>query len=109
MTLYGLRGITIHTIGVGDPEPPRNAWLVGPPGPKEALREEQVAFDVTLRAEGLSPWGTVVLNTLFTLAVMGALMLRNRRRRNRVRRATTPPPDAGAFPVPPLPREVTHA
>ena len=68
-----------------------------------------VAITRTLRAEGLSPWGTVVLNTLFTLAVMGALMLRNRRRRNRVRRATTPPPDAGAFPVPPLPREVSHA
>lgn len=50
---YALRGIPIHTIGVGDPEPPRNAWLVGPPGPKEALREEQVGFDVTLRAEGL--------------------------------------------------------
>ncbi len=50
---YALRGITIHTIGVGDPEPPRNAWLVGPPGPKEALREEEVGFDVTLRAEGL--------------------------------------------------------
>ncbi|MCB9440166.1 MAG: NADH-quinone oxidoreductase subunit NuoH [Mycolicibacterium sp.] len=68
-----------------------------------------VAITRTLRAEGLSPWGTVVLNTLFTLAVLGALMLRNRRRRNRVRRETTPPPDAGAFPVPPLPREVTHA
>ncbi len=51
---YGLRGIALHTIGVGDPEPPRNAWLVGPPGPKEALREEQVSFDVTLRAEGLA-------------------------------------------------------
>ncbi|MCK5943444.1 MAG: hypothetical protein KAI24_15790, partial [Planctomycetes bacterium] len=51
---YGLRGIAVHTIGVGDPEPPRNAWLVGPPGPKEALREEQVGFDVTLRAEGLA-------------------------------------------------------
>jgi hypothetical protein len=50
---YALRGITIHTIGIGDPEPPRNAWLVGPPGPKEALREEEVGFDVTLRAEGL--------------------------------------------------------
>jgi hypothetical protein len=50
---YALRGITIHTIGVGDPEPPRNAWLVGPPGPKEALALEQVGFDVTLRAEGL--------------------------------------------------------
>ncbi|MBL8733765.1 MAG: hypothetical protein JNN13_15445 [Planctomycetes bacterium] len=50
---YGARGITIHTIGVGDPEPPRNAWLVGPAGPKEALREEQVGLEVTLRAEGL--------------------------------------------------------
>ena len=50
---YALRGIAIHTIGVGDPEPPRNAWLIGPPGPKEALREEQVGFEVTLRAEGL--------------------------------------------------------
>ncbi|MBK8098209.1 MAG: hypothetical protein IPK26_13945 [Planctomycetes bacterium] len=51
---YGVRGIPIHTIGVGDPEPPHNAWIVGPPGPKEALREEQVAFDVSLRAEGLA-------------------------------------------------------
>ena len=50
---YALRGIPIHTIGVGDPEPPRNAWIVGPPGPKEALCLEQVGFDVTLRAEGL--------------------------------------------------------
>ncbi|MFK7742351.1 MAG: hypothetical protein AB8H80_18705 [Planctomycetota bacterium] len=51
---YGGRGIALHTIGIGDPEPPRNAWIVGPPGPKEALREEQVSFDVTLRAEGLA-------------------------------------------------------
>lgn len=50
---YALRGIAIHTLGVGDPTPPRNAWLVGPPGPKEALREEQVGFDVSLRADGL--------------------------------------------------------
>lgn len=50
---YGLRGITIHTIGVGDPEPPRNAWIIGPPGPKESLRDEEVGFDVTVRAEGL--------------------------------------------------------
>ena len=50
---YGLRGIPVHTVGVGDPEPPRNAWLVGPPGPKEALCLEQVGFDVTLRAEGM--------------------------------------------------------
>ncbi|MCA8949853.1 MAG: VWA domain-containing protein [Planctomycetes bacterium] len=51
---YGMRGLPIYTIGVGDPEPPRNAWIVGPPGPKEALREEEVGFDVTLRAEGLA-------------------------------------------------------
>lgn len=50
---YSMRGIPIYTVGVGDPEPPRNAWIVGPPGPKEALREEEVGFDVTLRAEGL--------------------------------------------------------
>lgn len=51
---YGLRGIAVHTIGVGDPEAPRNAWLVGPPGPKEALCLELVNFDVTLHAEGLA-------------------------------------------------------
>ncbi|MCB9884998.1 MAG: VWA domain-containing protein [Planctomycetes bacterium] len=50
---YGLRGIPVFTVGVGDPQPPRNAWIIGPPGPKEALREEEVGFDVTLRAEGL--------------------------------------------------------
>ena len=51
---YALRGVPVFTIGVGDPQPPRNAWLVGPPGPKEALREEEVGFDVALRAEGLA-------------------------------------------------------
>ena len=51
---FALRGVPIHTIGVGDPKAPRNAWLVGPPGPKEALRQETVAFDVTVRAEGLA-------------------------------------------------------
>ena len=50
---YALRGIPVHTVGVGDPEAPKNAWIIGPPGPKEALREEEVGFDVTLRAEGL--------------------------------------------------------
>ncbi len=50
---YALRGIPIHTLGIGDPEPPKNAWIVGPAGPKEALRQETVAFDVTVRAEGL--------------------------------------------------------
>lgn len=51
---YALRGIPVHTIGIGDPEAPQNAWIIGPPGPKEALREEDVGFDVTLRAEGLT-------------------------------------------------------
>lgn len=51
---YAVRGIPVHTIGVGDPTAPKNAWIVGPPGPKEALREEDVAFDVTVRAEGLA-------------------------------------------------------
>jgi hypothetical protein len=50
---YALRGIPVHTLGIGDPQPPKNAWIVGPPGPKEALREEDVLFDVTVRAEGL--------------------------------------------------------
>ncbi|MCR9245580.1 MAG: VWA domain-containing protein [bacterium] len=50
---FAMRGIPIYTVGVGDPEPPRNAWIIGPPGPKEALREEEVGFDITLRAEGL--------------------------------------------------------
>jgi hypothetical protein len=51
---YALRGIPVHTIGVGDPTAAHNAWIVGPPGPKEALRQESVAFDVTVRAEGLA-------------------------------------------------------
>ncbi len=51
---YALRGIPIHTIAVGDPAPPRNAWILGPPGPKEALLKETVAFDATVRAQGLA-------------------------------------------------------
>lgn len=49
---YGLRGIPIYTVGVGDPTPPKNAWIVGPAGPKEALRDEEVGFDVGLHCEG---------------------------------------------------------
>ena len=49
---YGLRGIPIYTVGVGDPTPAKNAWIVGPAGPKEALRDEEVGFDVTVRCEG---------------------------------------------------------
>ena len=50
---YRAADTPIYTLGVGDPNPARNARLVGPPGPKEALRKEEVAFDVTLSAEGL--------------------------------------------------------
>lgn len=52
----------IYTIGVGDPNPPHNVWIVGPPGPQEALRKEEVAFDTTVAAEGLE--GRVVRVTL---------------------------------------------
>ncbi len=44
--------LPIYTIGVGDPNPPRNIRLIGPPGPKEALRLEEILFTVTLAAEG---------------------------------------------------------
>lgn len=50
---YRTEDLPIFAIGVGDPTPPHNAWIVGPPGPKEALRQEEVAFDFTLGAEGL--------------------------------------------------------
>ena len=50
---YRLADIPIYTIGVGDPNPPRNIRLIGPPGPKDALRMEEVVFGVTLDAEGL--------------------------------------------------------
>lgn len=50
---YQIADIPIYTIGVGDANPPHNAWIVGPSGPKEALRGEEVAFEVTLRNEGL--------------------------------------------------------
>ncbi len=51
---YRIADVPIYTLGVGDPLPPKNAWLVGPPGPKEALREEEVTFEVVVRAEGLT-------------------------------------------------------
>ncbi len=50
---YKLADVPIYTIGVGDPNPPSNIRLIGPPGPKDALRLEEVVFDVTLEAEGL--------------------------------------------------------
>ena len=60
---YRANDIPIYAIGVGDPNPPKNVRIVGPPGPKEALRREEVAFDVTVSAEGLS--GESVVVTLY--------------------------------------------
>ncbi len=45
--------IPVYTIGVGDPHPPRNVRIIGPAGPKEALRQEEVVFDITVVGEGL--------------------------------------------------------
>lgn len=60
---YRSNDLPIFTIGVGDPSPPRNIRLTGPPGPREALRLEDVAFDVTVSAEGLD--GRAVTVTMF--------------------------------------------
>ena len=51
---YRAADVPIYTIGVGDPLPPRNIRLIGPPGPAESLREEEVAFEVTLDPESLA-------------------------------------------------------
>jgi hypothetical protein len=51
---YRNEDVPVFTLGIGDPNPPHNAWIVGPPGPKEALRKEEVAFDVSIGAEGLA-------------------------------------------------------
>ncbi|MCC6671793.1 MAG: hypothetical protein IT458_12075 [Planctomycetes bacterium] len=50
---YQAADVPIFTLGVGDPNPPRNVRLTGPPGPKEALKREEVAFDVTVSGEGV--------------------------------------------------------
>jgi uncharacterized membrane protein len=60
---YRSNDLAIFTVGVGDPSPPRNVRLSGPPGPREALRLEEVAFDVTVSAEGLE--GRAVTVTMF--------------------------------------------
>jgi uncharacterized membrane protein len=60
---YRSNDLAIFTVGVGDPSPPRNVRLSGPPGPREALRLEEVAFDATVSAEGLE--GRAVTVTLF--------------------------------------------
>lgn len=67
---YRLADLPIYSIGVGDPNPPRNIRLVGPAGPKDALRLEEVAFDVTLDAEGLE--GQEVTVTLYGAREGGA-------------------------------------
>ncbi|MEM7204275.1 MAG: hypothetical protein AAF628_28710 [Planctomycetota bacterium] len=48
---YRADDVPVYTIGVGDPTPPRNVRLVGPPGPKEALVHEEIAFELTVSAE----------------------------------------------------------
>lgn len=60
---YRSNDLAIFTVGVGDPSPPRNVRLSGPPGPREALRLEEVAFDVTVSAEGLE--GRAVTVTMY--------------------------------------------
>ncbi|MEE8147284.1 MAG: VWA domain-containing protein, partial [Longimicrobiales bacterium] len=50
---YRIADIPIYTIGVSDPNPPHNTWIIAPSGPKEALRGEEVAFEAILRNEGL--------------------------------------------------------
>lgn len=51
---YRLNDTSIVTVGVGDPNPPRNVRLIGPPGPKDALIGEEVAFECVLDAERLA-------------------------------------------------------
>ncbi len=50
---YRLEDTTIYTVGIGDPNPPKNIRLIGPPGPEEGLRNEELVFECTLDAEGL--------------------------------------------------------
>src|SRR5262249_17058416 len=50
---YRVADLPIHTLGVGDPSPPKNIRVVGPPGPKEALRKDEIAVGVTISSEGL--------------------------------------------------------
>ncbi len=51
---YRLDDTAIFTIGVGDPNPPRNVRIIGPPGPQQALRGEEIVFECALDAEGLA-------------------------------------------------------
>lgn len=63
-----------------------------------------VAITHNVRAGGAPQWVTVVVYGGFMVAVVVALMARNRVRRRRIR-AAIPPPSSGtsAFPVPPIP------
>ena len=51
---YRAADLALYTVGVGDPNPPRNVRIIGPSGPKEALRQEEIVFDITVSGEGLS-------------------------------------------------------
>lgn len=57
---YHARDLPIFTVGVGDPTPPKNIRLIGPPGPREGLKGEELLFEVTLDAEGLEGRQVVV-------------------------------------------------
>ncbi|MEE2887916.1 MAG: vWA domain-containing protein [Planctomycetota bacterium] len=50
---YRAADLSLYTVGVGDPNPPRNVRIIGPAGPKEALRQEEVVFDIKVVAEGM--------------------------------------------------------
>ncbi|MEO0479263.1 MAG: VWA domain-containing protein [Planctomycetota bacterium] len=57
---YRLNDTAIYTIGVGDPNAPKNIRLIAPPGPREGLAGEELLFEVTLDAEGLEGRQVVV-------------------------------------------------
>ena len=51
---YRAADIPLYTIGVGDPNAPSNVRIIGPPGPKESLRQEEVMFNISVVKEGES-------------------------------------------------------
>lgn len=50
---YRLNDTAIITVGVGDPNPPKNVRIIGPPGPTDSLLDEEVTFECVLDAENL--------------------------------------------------------
>jgi NADH-quinone oxidoreductase subunit H len=64
-----------------------------------------VAITHTLRSHGSAAWVTAVINLAFLVAAIGLIVLWNVRRRKRIRDTVppAPPPDANAFPIPPMP------